>query len=194
MDNDTVFYILGIGLVLAALAVAFAGIRFERFPASRGVLIGATLLFAALVVATATFAWRNAEDEQQRREAELAADEQQNLEEGDTGEAQEEGAGETTSTTTTASVDGAQVFDEQGCGGCHTLSDAGSTGTVGPVLDDALKGQSAKFVETSIVDPNAEIEQGFPPNTMPDNYGEILSPEELDALVSYLVEATNAKG
>jgi mono/diheme cytochrome c family protein len=195
VDNDTIFYILGIGLVLAALTVAFVGVRFDRFPASRGLLIGGTLVFAALVVATTTFAWRNAEDEQQARGDELAAEQQQNLEEGNQAEAQEEGATTTTTAaTTTAAADGAQVFDQEGCGGCHTLSDAGSTGTVGPVLDDALKGKDAKFVETSIVDPNADIERGFPPNTMPQSYGEELSPDELNALVSYLVEATNAKG
>jgi mono/diheme cytochrome c family protein len=30
---------------------------------------------------------------------------------------------------------GAEVFASAGCGGCHTLSAAGSTGTVGPSLD-----------------------------------------------------------
>ena len=31
---------------------------------------------------------------------------------------------------------GKQIFDEQGCGSCHTLEAAGSSGTVGPNLDD----------------------------------------------------------
>ena len=195
MDNDTIFYILGLGLVVAAVAIAFVGLRMEKFPPSRPVLIGGTLLFALLVIATTTFAWRNAEDEQQHRTAELAADEQENVEEGNQGEAQEEGA--TTveeETTTTASVDGAQVFDEQGCGGCHTLQAAGSTGTTGPVLDSVLKGQSEDFVRTSIIDPNDDIEKGFPPDVMPQNYEEVLSPEELDALVKYVAESAGAKG
>jgi len=34
-------------------------------------------------------------------------------------------------------VAGKQVFLTAGCSGCHTLKDAGSTGTVGPNLDDA---------------------------------------------------------
>jgi cbb3-type cytochrome c oxidase subunit III len=33
--------------------------------------------------------------------------------------------------------DGKQVFSSAGCTGCHTLADAGSTGNVGPNLDDA---------------------------------------------------------
>jgi len=32
---------------------------------------------------------------------------------------------------------GKQIFAAQGCGSCHTLSDAGSSGSVGPNLDDA---------------------------------------------------------
>jgi len=32
---------------------------------------------------------------------------------------------------------GKQVFETAGCVACHTLADAGSTGTVGPDLDDA---------------------------------------------------------
>jgi mono/diheme cytochrome c family protein len=32
---------------------------------------------------------------------------------------------------------GKSVFASQGCGSCHTLKDAGSTGTIGPNLDDA---------------------------------------------------------
>jgi sulfite dehydrogenase len=32
---------------------------------------------------------------------------------------------------------GKAVFQTAGCAGCHTLKDAGSTGTVGPNLDDA---------------------------------------------------------
>lgn len=34
-------------------------------------------------------------------------------------------------------ADGAAIFAEAGCGGCHTLDAAGSSGTVGPNLDDA---------------------------------------------------------
>jgi mono/diheme cytochrome c family protein len=32
---------------------------------------------------------------------------------------------------------GKSVYAEAGCGGCHTFEPAGSTGTVGPNLDDA---------------------------------------------------------
>jgi mono/diheme cytochrome c family protein len=191
--NETLFYVLGIGLVVAALVVSVLGVRSERFPPARGVMVGITALFAALVVATGAFAWLNAEDEQEHREAELAHAEQENIEEGDTAEAQEEGA-TTTETTTPEEADGAQVFVDEDCGGCHTLEAAGTTGTVGPVLDSSLQGKSEEFIRTSIVDPNAEIAEGFPPDTMPQIYGDELSPEQLDALVTYLAESTGAKG
>jgi mono/diheme cytochrome c family protein len=32
---------------------------------------------------------------------------------------------------------GKEIFASAGCGGCHTLSDAGTSGTVGPNLDEA---------------------------------------------------------
>ncbi len=191
--NETVFYVLGIGLVVAALVVSLLGVRSERFPPARGVMVGITGLFAALVLATATFAWLNAEDEQEHRQAELAAEEQENIEEGDTAEAQEEGA-TTVEPTTPEETDGAQVFADFQCGGCHTLEAAGTTGTVGPVLDSSLQGESEEFIRTSIVDPNAEVEEGFPPDTMPDDYEQQLSPEQLDALVQFLAESTGAKG
>ena len=35
------------------------------------------------------------------------------------------------------STDGKAIFESAGCSGCHTLAVAGSTGTVGPNLDDA---------------------------------------------------------
>jgi cbb3-type cytochrome c oxidase subunit III len=34
-------------------------------------------------------------------------------------------------------TDGKAIFAEAGCGGCHTFAAAGTTGTVGPNLDDA---------------------------------------------------------
>ena len=43
--------------------------------------------------------------------------------------------------------------------------------TIGPDLDEALKGKDAAFIKTSITDPNAEIASGFQPNIMPAGYG-----------------------
>jgi cytochrome c oxidase subunit 2 len=76
------------------------------------------------------------------------------------------------------------------CGACHTLADAGTSASTGPDLDEALKGKDAAFIKESIVDPDAEVTQGYNKGIMPPNFGQTLSPEELDALVSYLQKAT----
>lgn len=83
---------------------------------------------------------------------------------------------------------GAQVFANNGCGGCHTLAAANSGGTTGPDLDEVLPGQSEAEVEESIVNPNAMIAQGYPAGVMPETFGETLSKEELKELVEYLAE------
>jgi cytochrome c oxidase subunit 2 len=85
---------------------------------------------------------------------------------------------------------GRAVFSRNGCGGCHTLADAGATGSAGPNLDDALDGMSAEEIRKAIVDPNADIAEGFAPNVMPGNFGETIPPDQLDALVDYLEEAS----
>src|SRR6478752_3132302 len=89
---------------------------------------------------------------------------------------------------------GAQVFANNGCGGCHTLAAAQSGGTVGPDLNEVLSGQSAAMVHEDIVDPNKVIAPGFPASVMPLNFEETLSPEELEDLVQFLVESTGGEG
>jgi mono/diheme cytochrome c family protein len=82
---------------------------------------------------------------------------------------------------------GGQVFADNGCGSCHTLQAAGTTGTIGPDLDQNLPGQSAQQIEDSITDPDADVVSGFPAGTMPANYGTLITPEEIDALVEFLM-------
>jgi mono/diheme cytochrome c family protein len=89
---------------------------------------------------------------------------------------------------------GAQVFANNGCGGCHTFAAAKSGGVTGPNLDEALPGQSMAMVHESIVDPNKVIAKGYPPNVMPANYEQTLSSKELDDLVQYLLEDDGGKG
>ena len=86
-------------------------------------------------------------------------------------------------------ADGKAIFAATGCGGCHELADAGTTGGTGPNLA-VLKGKDEAFIRESIVNPDAEVEQGFSAGIMPPNYGDTLQPAELDALVKYLAEVT----
>jgi cytochrome c oxidase subunit 2 len=76
------------------------------------------------------------------------------------------------------------------CGSCHTLADAGTTATVGPNLDDVLKGKDKDFIRQSIQEPDAEIAPGFSPGIMP-NFGDSLDPKQIDALVNYLSDVTS---
>jgi mono/diheme cytochrome c family protein len=86
---------------------------------------------------------------------------------------------------------GKKVFDDNGCGACHKLQAAGSTGQIGPDLDK-LKTYAQKagkplmaFIHESIVNPNAYVEKGYPPSVMPTNFGQ-LPKSQLDALVQFL--------
>jgi plastocyanin len=74
MTNETLFYVFGLALVVSAVLVSIVGLRFKDFPPSRGVLAGTVLYFAVLVGITAVFAVLNAQDEQEHREAEQAAE------------------------------------------------------------------------------------------------------------------------
>jgi cytochrome c oxidase subunit 2 len=96
----------------------------------------------------------------------------------------------------TAAVDAKKLFAQgngtsTACGACHTLADAGTTGTTGPDLDTALAGKDAAFVKESIVNPNADIAKGYSAGIMPPNIQSTLSSQELDALVQYLTKVTS---
>jgi mono/diheme cytochrome c family protein len=81
---------------------------------------------------------------------------------------------------------GEEVFAANGCGSCHTVADAGTSGTIGPNLDESLAGKDADYIRRSIVDPNAEVAEGYQPGIMPQTYEDDLSAEELDDLTAFL--------
>lgn len=87
---------------------------------------------------------------------------------------------------------GKQTFASAGCGGCHLLTQAGGTGEVGPDLDKVLPELTPEQIRQSIVDPNAEITAGYQPDVMPQDFGESLTSEQLDALVGYLASIGRA--
>jgi mono/diheme cytochrome c family protein len=71
-------------------------------------------------------------------------------------------------------VDGASVFAEAGCGSCHTFEAAGSTGTIGPDLDEA-----APSTDLAI----ERVTEGM--GAMPA-FGDQLSPEQIRAVAEYV--------
>ena len=91
-------------------------------------------------------------------------------------------------------LDGAAVFVDTGCGSCHSLAELGSDaqGTIGPNLDEALVNKDEKFIQTSIEDPSAFVAEGFPDGTMPQDYKQQLTPDQITALVTYLAKAAGS--
>ena len=89
---------------------------------------------------------------------------------------------------------GDQIFTAAGCAGCHRFSPAGSTGNIGPSLDDLRTaagdrepGKSAEnYIRDSITKPEAFLAEGFG-NAMPSFEGR-LTDEQIQALVDYLLQ------
>ncbi|HEV2951023.1 MAG TPA: cytochrome c, partial [Actinomycetota bacterium] len=110
-----------------------------------------------------------------------------------TTETTETGETGTTTATTTAEepagdpTAGKAVFASAGCGSCHAFAAADTAGTVGPNLDESLEGKDAAYVSQSIVDPNAEVAEGYQPGIMP-SFDDQLSDEQLDDLVAFLTQ------
>jgi mono/diheme cytochrome c family protein len=86
-----------------------------------------------------------------------------------------------------------------GCGACHTLAAAGTSGTAGPNLSTRLVSDCAsaaskkvrgatleKCIETAIVNPYAYIPAGYTSGVMPNTFSKTLSPTQIQALVAFL--------
>ena len=90
---------------------------------------------------------------------------------------------------------GAGLFASQGCGGCHAFAPAGTDAQVGPALDNLAEAATkagedpAAYVKESIVEANKVVAAGYQAGVMPQNYGQTLSQEQIDALVKYLTES-----
>ena len=178
--------VAGAFVVFALISALVIPRRWPQFPGEHGLtyfIVVTIVLCIGTLAAVETFA---KESEEETAQAE-------------TTQTQTTGTTETTTTstspTTTAAqppaaqgdaAAGKQVFDSQGCSGCHTFAAAGSTGAIGPDLDQALQGKDADFVRESITDPNKDIAQGYQPNIMPDTFDQSLSPKQLDDLVAFL--------
>jgi mono/diheme cytochrome c family protein len=103
----------------------------------------------------------------------------------------------------TSAAAGKQVFTGVGgCGSCHTMSAAGTTGVVGPSLDTRLRADCAtpqskqirgatlqKCIYTAIVKPYAYIPSGYQAGVMPSTFGQTLKPNEITALVNFISTA-----
>jgi mono/diheme cytochrome c family protein len=91
-----------------------------------------------------------------------------------------------------------------GCGACHTLAAAGTSGTAGPNLGTRLASDCAnpaskkirgatltKCIETAITNPYAYIPSGYSAGVMPNTFSKTLSPTQIKALVAFLASVTH---
>jgi cytochrome c oxidase subunit II len=107
-------------------------------------------------------------------------------------------SGAAASGSDTSPAAGKAVFTgSAGCGSCHALAAAGTTGTIGPNLgvtevpDSKKRGLPLKqFISESITKPNAYISPGFRPNIMPQNFSQQLTSTQIQALVNFIASVT----
>jgi mono/diheme cytochrome c family protein len=74
---------------------------------------------------------------------------------------------------------GEAIFAEQGCGSCHTLAAAGTSGTIGPNLDDSQPPFEL------VVDRVTNGAGSMPP------FSGTLSPEQIEDVAAYVVQSTS---
>ena len=110
-----------------------------------------------------------------------------------TGESETTATGETAPATTTEAkrpagdaAAGKTVYASSGCGSCHTFEPAGSDGAVGPNLNESIEGKDLEYVQRAIVEPNAEVAEGYQEGIMPSF--DQLSDEQVGDLVAFLTQ------
>jgi mono/diheme cytochrome c family protein len=83
------------------------------------------------------------------------------------------------------------AFRASGCSGCHAIDGTSASGQIGPNLTGIATRGGVEYIHESIVDPGAVIAANCPSGPcmdglMPQNYGEVLSAADIDAIVGYL--------
>jgi mono/diheme cytochrome c family protein len=168
---------IGLGIVAGAF-IAFALLssfwfprRNPEFPGNRlGLFALVTIaLFVATLAAVVVFAKEEEEPDHAAERTETQVE---------TGGETTETTAETTETTGGDATKGEAVFASAGCGGCHTLEAAGSTGAVGPNLDESRP-------DAALVEDRVRNGSG----AMPAFEGQ-LSDEEIADVTAYVVEST----
>ena len=77
-----------------------------------------------------------------------------------------------------------EAFAQFACVACHIFEETG--GQVGPNLSTIGAKRDRAYLRRSILDPNADISEGFVPNLMPNTYAQQMYVSELEMIVDYL--------
>ncbi len=80
-----------------------------------------------------------------------------------------------------------EVVAKYACQACHTM--LGGGGDLGPELEQVGKRLNAEEIRQSIIDPDAEITEGFSPGVMPRDFAEKMMVKELEILVTFLADS-----
>lgn len=83
-------------------------------------------------------------------------------------------------------TDGRALIITYGCATCHTLESVPQAqGKDGPELT-GIGSMGAEFIRESIVNPSADVTEGYPDGLMPQDFADQMTAEELDILVEFL--------
>jgi cytochrome c oxidase subunit 2 len=90
---------------------------------------------------------------------------------------------------------GQQIAQQFGCLACHTTDGSvvvgpswlGIAGTEEALEDGSTVTVDANYLIDSIINPNAQIVAGYPASVMPQNFGEILSEEQLEQIAAFIL-------
>ncbi len=86
--------------------------------------------------------------------------------------------------TFSATTDPMQLLTVNACIGCHGIN--GIEIPIGPSFDGMGARLTADQIRRAILDPNAEVGEGFIPGLMPPDFGAKLSAQQLEAVVQFL--------
>lgn len=173
----------GIFIVFAIASSFLLPRRNPDYPGNRlGAFIAFTLvLFVALIGAMVVFAGES-EEEEAGGEAESTQTSGTETEPTETAATTETGGGETEEEPSAGgegdAAAGEEVFAANGCGSCHTLEEAGASGSIGPNLDE-----SQPSFELAV----DRVTNGA--GAMPA-FGDSLSEEQIRDVAAYVVEST----
>ncbi len=79
------------------------------------------------------------------------------------------------------------IMAQLACVACHKV--AGQGGEIGPDLSSIGASRDKEYLRRAILDPVADVAEGYLPGIMPPNYGDQLYATELEMLVDYLAES-----
>jgi cytochrome c551/c552 len=79
------------------------------------------------------------------------------------------------------------IIAQHACVACHKV--AGQGGEIGPDLSSIGASRDKEYLRRALLDPAADVAEGYPPGIMPPNYGDQLYATELEMLVDYMAES-----